>query len=119
MKFRRGGRISRDDPLYLDRQELGYVNEFTYLGVVLTTNGLPFTKYVNERYRKALVAATTIREPHLLSLRTALQLFNLKVAPTASYGMNLVWEYLSPSNFESLNWLKAAYLKTAWTPQFC
>lgn len=59
----------------------------------------------------ALVAATSISAPYLVSLKTAVSLFNIKVAPVASFGVELIWEDLSKSNLSLLDRVKAAYLK--------
>lgn len=57
------------------------------------------------------MAASSIRKPHLLSLHTALQLLDMKVGPTASYGVEVIWQNLTQANLEMYNRLKASFLK--------
>ena len=111
MKFRRGGPLSRDDRIHLSGRPLPFVNSFPYLGLTLTPNMKSFTAHVNERCRKALIAMASIRTPRLLSTETALKLFAIKVAPTATYGIQIVWKHLTCANLETLNRTKAAFLK--------
>jgi len=110
MKFRRGGRSAVKDELRLGGESLRYVNNFTYLGVTLSVTGNSFTRHVDERVRKAMVAFTSIKNPKKLSVSTALQLFNMKIAPTASYGIQLIWQNLSVQNMQELDKVKTAFL---------
>jgi len=36
-----------------------------------------------------------LKDMNLIALGTAVQLFRLKVVPTLTYGIELIWEYLS------------------------
>lgn len=111
MKFRRGGRLAARDKLTLAGQNVEFVNNFTYLGITLSTTGTSFTKHIEERSRKALMAAAAIKDPQKLSLSTALALFDLKVAPVASYGIERVWKHLSLQNLVTLDRAKSFFLK--------
>ena len=111
MKFRRGGRIAAQDTLHIATTPLAYVKKFPYLGLLLTPNGHSFLSHVAERCRKALIAVSTFRNPQLLSIPTALRLFDLKIAPIAAYGIALIWSDLTPTSLEQLNRLKASFLK--------
>ena len=111
MKFRRGGRIAAGDELRLAGSPLAYVSKFPYLGLLLSPNGRSFRAHVTERCRMALTAVSTIRKPQLLSVPTALRLFDLKVAPMAAYGAATIWDDLTPACLEQLNRVKATYLK--------
>jgi hypothetical protein len=75
----------------LDGTQLKVVgNSFTYLGITsLSTTGKSFTAHVEERNRKAMIAAAvTIEKPQKLSVTTAITLFHLlKITPTAVYGI--------------------------------
>ena len=53
----------------------------------------------------------SIQKPRMLSVKTALQLYNLKIAPAAAYAITLVWKHLSTANLETLNRAKEAYLE--------
>lgn len=111
MKFRRGGRLAEADRLTIGTQRLQFVNSFTYLGVTLSLNGKSFTSHVRNRLRKALAAASSIKDPSKLSIETALRLFELKVSPTATYGVQLFWEKLSAKDFSLLDRIKPTFLK--------
>ena len=115
MKFRHGGRLAENDTLRLYGQELNYVNRFTYLGITLTPSAITFAAHIEERSRKALIASTSIRNPQMLSLSTALSLFDLKIAPIASYGIQLIWEKLGVANLKALDRVKPAFLKYSCT----
>ena len=113
MKFRRGGRFAESDPLHIGGTPLKYVNSFKYLGVTMPTNGRSFTEHITDRTRRALVASVGIKTPSRLSMRTALNLFEIKVAPVASYGIEVIWEFLSATQLEQLDRVKPAFLKRA------
>ena len=86
-------------------------SKFTYLGITLTTSGVSFAQHVEARAAKALAAASMIEAPQKLSLKTALKLFDIKVAPTAAYGVRLIWKHLHRGDLETLDRVKAAFLK--------
>lgn len=111
VKFRRGGRLAANDQLRLGSHVLSYVNRFQYLGITLHYNGKSFTAHIAERCRKATLAFNSIKNPQRLSVETALRLFDLKIAPTACYGIEVIWEKLTTPNMETLNRVKATFLK--------
>lgn len=111
LKFRRGGRLAATDELRVNGVPARYVNSFTYLGITLTVTGTSFRQHVEQRVRKALVASSTIESPQRLSIKTALRLFSLKVAPTAAYGVQLIWQHLSVQDLATLERVKPAFLK--------
>ena len=111
VKFRRGGHIAATDELRLGTQPLAYVNHFRYLGVTLPANWRSFSAHVVDRCRRAQLAINSIKNPQLLSLQTALHLFDMKVGPTASYGIEVIWEKLTLANLEMINKVKACFLK--------
>ena len=76
--------------MHVGETTIRYVNSFKYLGVVLPTNGRSFSEHIVDRVRRALVATVGIRTPARLSLKTALILFNMKIAPVAAYGYNII-----------------------------
>ena len=113
VKFRRGGRVATNDALHLTSSAITYVNSFCYLGLLLPSNGHSFPAHLTERCRKALIAAGSIRSPQRLSLATAIRLFDLKVAPVATYGIEVIWRDMTAKNFDQLNRVKASFLKLA------
>lgn len=113
MQFREGGRIPESEKLRLSGCEIEYVSSFTYLEVILSSTGLCFTRHVEERVRKGILALTSIPNIQKLSMKTALALFEMKVAPCLSYGIPLVWEKLTTGNLIELERVKAAFIKRA------
>ena len=87
--------------------------KFAYLGIELSVRGLSFSRHVQERVRKARQAFGSIPKPSSLSLATVIKLFDLKIAPIASYGIQVVWRHLSQIQLEELGKLKTALLKIA------
>jgi hypothetical protein len=52
-----------------------------------------------------------IKNLKLIALGTAMQLFRLRVEPTLTYGMELIWEYLTCKQLLELEKMKAGYMK--------
>ena len=84
---------------------------FTYLGLTLSATSRTFTRHIEERVVKTRIATATIKSPQCLSLHTAIQLFQIKLAPTASYGIPLIWHSLSLKDLLMLEKVEPAYLK--------
>lgn len=113
MKFRRGGRFANDDIFDYEQTRLEIVSEFTYLGVTLQP-GLVFTKHVARVKRKASAAmAVMYGEVKKISIKSALNIFQAKVLPIASYALHLIAPYLKAGHLESLDVIKNRYLKKA------
>ena len=53
----------------------------------------------------------------LLSIATALKLFTIKVAPIVTYGIQLIWNYLTYTNLKRLEGVKTAYQKRCYASQ--
>ena len=111
MKFRKEGRLAATDELRLAGVPVKFMNTFCYLGVTLTVTGKSFTPHIVERLRRALIAATPIASPQKLSVGTALGLFTLKVAPSAAYGVEVIWGYLDVRALIELDRIKPVFLK--------
>jgi hypothetical protein len=113
MKFRNQGRgrYSQGDILKLDGVEIERVTAFTYLGIVFQPSGISFNRHVEKRLRAALFATYNIRELNNLSVETALKLFELKVSPIASYGIEIIWPHLTKLDLENIERVKTRYLK--------
>jgi Reverse transcriptase (RNA-dependent DNA polymerase)/Endonuclease-reverse transcriptase len=113
MKFRNKGRgrYSQGDILKLDGVEIERVSSFTYLGIVFQPSGISFNRHVEKRMRAAIFATYNIRELNNLSIETALKLFELKVSPIASYGIEIIWPYLTIQDLENIERVKTRYLK--------
>lgn len=113
IKFRNQGRgrYSADDTLELDGVEIERVTAYTYLGIVFQPAGISFGRHVDKRVRAALFATYNIRELRNLSIKTALQLFDLKISPIASYAIEIIWTHLTKSDLANIEKVKTRYLK--------
>lgn len=113
MKFRRGGRLSKKDCFTCGDSVLEIVPSFKYLGVTLQTTGTTFTMHIKDRTTAAINSSYDIPMIQRLSLPTAMALLRLKVAPVATYGIQLIWNHLTARNLKTLENVKARYLKRA------
>ena len=113
MKFRNKGRgrYALNEKIVLEGVNVDFVPEFCYLGVMFQVSGLSFGRHVEKRARAALMVTYSIKNLHKLSIETAVKLFDLKVSPTASYGIEVIWPYLTINDFETLERVKTRYLK--------
>lgn len=103
----------KEEILYCNGEKLEFVTSYKYLGVIFQQSAKSFAKHIKDRCQKAISACYTISNLHLLSIKTAVKLFNLKVSPVASYGIQIVWPYLSLTDFANLESVKANFLKRA------
>jgi hypothetical protein len=53
----------------------------------------------------------SISNLHLLSIYTAVELFHIKVSPVASYGIEMIWPFLS---YRDLNNIEAVAVKSRY-----
>jgi hypothetical protein len=113
MKFRRGGRLAANDTLCIAGHQVEFVTTFSYLGFELTSTANAFGKHIAERKRKALFTMLSIPDIRMLSLKTAIELFRLKIAPIATYGIKVIWSKLNVREIEDLDKIKTTYLKRA------
>jgi len=67
--------------------------------------------HVKERARKAKVAISRIQKPQLLSMESAQRVFELCIAPVATYGIAVVWERMTKNMLETMESVKATFLK--------
>jgi len=111
VKFRRGGRFAEADTVTLEGNDIEFVSNFCYLGVHLHYSAISFTRHIRQRRRKALIALANMKNLHRLSVETALKLFDLKISPIISYGLQVIWSHLAPANFTEIEKIKATYLK--------
>ena len=119
MKFGNGGPPAAGDIFHLDDARIEKVTGFSCLGIEIFNKGVWFFRHVHQRVRKARLAFHTVPKAHVLSVKTALVLFELKIAPIASYGIQIIWPYLSPQLLNEFDKLKAAYLKRVLSVHHC
>jgi len=111
MKVSRSGRQARTERLRVAGEYIPFVNRFEYLGLIVPANGRSYSHHVKNRVSKAIKALSGIRDPSELSISTAVKLFDIKVAPIVTYGIEVAWEFLSVKDLECIEKVKAAYLK--------
>jgi len=86
LKFRKGGRLQKEDTFTINSEDLEIVNSFSYLGISLQTK-LGFTEHIKQRKSIASANIYRLKNLHRLSLPTAMKIFNLKIKPIISYGL--------------------------------
>ena len=113
MKFGVGGTPTKKLALRLGANVVEVVSHFDYLGMTLCQRGVAVSRHVASRIRKARLAFGSIPTPRVLSLKTALALFDMKIAPIASYGIGIVWDELPVTQLDAFDKLKASFLRLA------
>ena len=110
VKFRAGGRVSRKDRFWVNGRMISIEKDVFYLGVKLSCCG-NVEGHIRDRVRRAKVAIARIRKPQLLSIKAAVEVFALCIAPVASYGLRLLWEKMNIRMLAILESVKATFLK--------
>ena len=100
MKFRKGGTLKNTYLFTCGEQALEIVKNYQYLRITLQVTGHTFSKHIEDRAVRAVKAPVEIKKLNLLSIATALKCFSIKVAPIATYGIQLIWNHLKYSNLE-------------------
>lgn len=115
LKFRTNGRgrLAKCDRLEINSTEIEFVTDFTYLGVTFQPSGVSFSKHVGRKTRAAQLASLRLKSLQKSSLSTALKLFDLAIAPIASYGIEAIWPFLSLNDLVKLESVKSRFLKKA------
>lgn len=112
MVFRKGGRIpARDIVHYENGEPLEITGSFKYLGITLQTSGTSYSRHIKERVAAGVRAMNEISMLNRLSVGVAMELFKLKISPIMTYGLDMIWEYLSKENLKDLESVKATYMK--------
>ena len=113
MTFRKGGKPANSDAICYGNKALANVSHFKYLGITLQASGKVYTKHIKDRLVAAMIAINCIKNLHRISLNTATTLFQLKVTPIITYGLDIIWEHLTKRNLEDIERVKATFLKRA------
>lgn len=113
MIFRKGGKISQQDKIFLKQEPLQTVNQAKYLGLTLQTTTNSFRVHTKQRATAATKAIHDIRELTKLSLKTAMIIFHTKIVPILTYGLDLTWDKLRTKDLHTLENVKARFLKAA------
>jgi hypothetical protein len=104
MKFKNKGvsRPCNKDFLILGSEILKCDPDFKYLGVTLQASGKCFSKHIAKRVSAAICATHKIKNLSQMSIEAGLKLFDLAVAPIASYGIEVIWPHLSKNDLQKL-----------------
>jgi hypothetical protein len=92
------------------KERLALVNSFRYLGATLQPSGVAYTHHVKEKASLAIVDMNDIKESRI-SLETSMKLFKRKITKAISYGLGMMWYHLTGKNMETIEKLKATFLK--------
>jgi Reverse transcriptase (RNA-dependent DNA polymerase) len=113
MKFTKSGRgrPKKTDVLHINGREIEFAREFVYLGVNFQPSGTKFSNHIEKRKKIALFATYDIPKLSMLSVETGLKLFDLKIAPILSYGIESIWQYLSKDDLHLLEKGKACFVR--------
>ena len=111
MVFRKGGRITAQDKITYAGQTLTTVGSFRYLGITLQSAGTSYRIHIRERAASAIKGIYDIQNPTRISIETAMLLFHAKITPTLTYGIQLIWEQLTLTDLQTLERVKARFLK--------
>jgi Reverse transcriptase (RNA-dependent DNA polymerase) len=115
LKFRNKGRgnYKKTDKITINNRAIEFVTDFIYLGVKFQTSGTSFSKHIDKRVKAAIFATSKLNSLPKTSVETALKIFDLAVAPVASYGIEAIWPFLSPADLHTLETAKTRFLKKA------
>jgi hypothetical protein len=115
LKFRKKGRgrYKQTDHLTIQNEEIEKVPDFIYLGVKFQASGTTFTKHLQKRIKAAIFALSKLNALRKSSIETALKLFDLAIAPIASYGIEAIWPFLTLEDLNLLETAKSRFLKRA------
>lgn len=113
VKFRNKGkgRYRKDDVMEIDGKKIDFVSEFCYLGVTFQASGLSFSKHIQKRVRASIFSMLKLNALPRTSVDSALKLFDLAIAPVASYGIEILWNYLDKNDLYKLESVKSRFLK--------
>ena len=111
MKLGREGPPAAGDLFQLAGAHIERVRHFFYLGIEHSDRCLSFLLRVPERTRKAKQAFASIPNPRRLSLTATISLFDLKIAPVAANGIQILWKSLTQAQLVQVDKVKTASLK--------
>lgn len=111
--FKRGGRITERERIMCNGKIVNRKSTFKYLGVTIQTTGTTFAVHLKEKQIAAIRSINSIGNLSDMSMSSAMKLFEAKIWPTCTYGLEMIWEYLSEKQMRDLESIKSRYLKRA------
>ncbi|CAG0882141.1 unnamed protein product [Cyprideis torosa] len=112
MKFRKAGRLARNDQFFFNGEQLTMCSTYDYLGVTFQPS-LTFSKHLLRRKASALAATGSLKHLHLVSIPTALKIFQMKIKPMATYGFDSIAPYMNAQQLIEIDRVKTIFLKKA------
>jgi len=111
MRFGRGGSYAKaDHQLKINGRPIQLVNAFAYLGVTLSPK-LTFSRHIKEKQAKASAATALLGNLQEIDIKTAMNIFRIKIAPIASYCAATIAPFLSAKHLRELDKVKTSYAK--------
>lgn len=111
LRFSSGGRYANADRnIKINNSAIELVNYFPYLGVTLTPK-LSFTRHIEIKCSKATAAMLLLGNLTEVDLKTALNVFKIKIAPIVCYCLRAFSSLLSLDNLKEIDKVKSSYLK--------
>ena len=92
-------------------EKIDFVKSFPYLGIHFQRDCRNFTAHIVQRKNNSILAMNMYGDLRKLSVDCAKKLFKIKFAPMASYGIEVIWPFLSVKDFKELERVKSRYLK--------
>lgn len=113
MRFGAGGAYAKmDHKITINGHRLELVSSFPYLGVTLTPK-LSFTRHLQEKSAKAAAAMALCGNLQEVSIKTAMNLFRIKILPIVSYALKSFSHLLTLENLKQIDRVKTTFLKRA------
>ncbi|MCU7801013.1 MAG: reverse transcriptase family protein [gamma proteobacterium symbiont of Lucinoma myriamae] len=103
MVFKNGTRLENVD-FYYNNMKLEMVKKFTYLGVIISSNGKFYQsqKHLAEQARKALFSLNNLFDCTMLHIKDKLKLFDCMILPILMYGCE-IWGFHDSSDIERVH----------------
>ena len=110
MKFRKGGRVKQNDKFKYGTEDIEIVSAYEYLGVTLQTT-LTFTEHIKKKKEKCYSIIGCLSPLQLISVTTALRIFEMKVLPIITYALHSFSSLLTVTHLKEIDKIKAAFFK--------
>ena len=120
VKFRRGGRPSRNDKLIYNNQEVDFVSKFKYLGVMFQTKR-GNSEHLEMLKRKGISACALIANQiplNKMSLLSLERLFRAVVIPSCTYDLSAIYNQLCDDNYDFLDVVQGRLVKLFGVSKF-
>ena len=110
IKFRKGGRLARNDRLLFNGNAVQFVNKYEYLGVTLSSR-FSFSHHIENKVTKASSAIGALTHVGKLSVETAYSIFRTKVQPILHYCLEPLAPHLTLGDLKKIDGCLGRYAK--------